>query len=297
MDLETTARMVCLAEASDREHTPYFIKRCVYAVAKKFGGDRKALNKAFAVCVAQAQKSGKLKKGSMSATKRGAAWSGTKKQEKSPFGFSLDKYEKMLARARQKAESRDVSLAVIYGQLHEELQIEQHVNPAGVKTAVAKAAGDLSALEKAADERSLVAVPGILANLLSSTLGSRGIVGEVGARPLLSAVDINPAGFGQDLKIMVQTFRNVLTDKVDWARVKARTKEALAQLKLIARGKITPERVLSILGDFFLKLGGVVQALVRGIPEKRAKNAALVLQYDFQEISDGFSLLAGTAEE
>jgi hypothetical protein len=298
MDIQTTVRMVYLAEAAaDKQgHTPYFIKRCVFAVAKKFGGDRKALDQAFGPCVKQAQKSGKLKKGSMEPTKKGIAWSGTKKREKSPFGFSMSAYEKMLARARQKKEARNVSLALIYSQLQEELQIEQHVDEAGVKTAVGKTAAELKKLKTASNE-SLVAIPGVLANLLSMTLGGAGVVGRAGARGLLSAVDINPASFAQDLKVMVGTFRNLVTSKIDWGRVKQKTEAAANQLALIPRGEITPERVLSILGDFFLKMEGVMKAVVRGISDKRAKNAALVLQYDMQEIREGLNLLAGTAEE
>lgn len=297
MDIETLVRMTYLVEADTTGHTPYFIKRCVYAVAKKSGGDREALDKAFAICVAQAQKRGDLKKGSMVPTKAGDAASETKKKEKSSFGFTMDKFDQMLAKAHQKKESRGDSLVRVYCELHEELQIEQHVDEGGVRKAVQRTADELKALEAAVESQSLVAIPGILANLLASTLGRAGIMGMLGARMLLTAVDINPASFGQDLKALALHFAKPLPHEIPWMQLKAKSKEALGQLKLITQGELTPERVISILGDFFLKMWALLRLIVKGIPEVRAKNAALVLQYDMQEISDGLTLLAGTAQE
>lgn len=293
MDIETTARMLWLVEGAGKGHTPYFIKRCVYAISKKEGGGRTALNKAFAICVAQAQKRGDLKKGSMEPTKDSVS----KKKTKSSSGFSLKRYDQQLKMAR----TENVSLVTVYAELQEELQIEQHVNEGGVKKAVHRTEAALTELSAAIDEQSLVSIPGILADLFSATLGRNSILGELGVRGLLSAVDLNPASFGQDLKIMVQTFKNVLINKIKWQAAEVAVKAARSELRGVLRtkeedGQLSQEGIISILGDFFIELKKVMTVLVRGIPEKRAKNAALVLQMDMEEISDGCIFLAGTAK-
>jgi len=298
LPMDVQARLLYLAEEKPR-HTPYFLKRCVYAVAKKNGGGRDALDKAFAICVAQAQKRGDLKKGSMQVTKRGAAWSGTKKQEPSPFGFSVDKYDKLLARARQGKQTEAVSLAGMYVQLHEDLQLEQNVDEAGFRSSLQRVQTELTTLASAFDSMSLVSFPGALAGLLTHTLGRKGILGKLGIHGLLSAVQINPAEIAQDLEVMVKTFRNVVTSNVDWNKAKAKVRQGLSILGKIAKAKdddgVSPEMVVSHLTDLYIVLGQLVQLFVDGIQEKRAKNAALVVRIDMRELSSAFMLLAGSA--
>lgn len=85
---------------ADRAHkTPLLVQHCVAAVADQYGGDTQ---KAFAICVAQLQKAGYLKPGSMELTA-----AGKKKQaehESEPDAKKkLAKYEKLLKAARSES--------------------------------------------------------------------------------------------------------------------------------------------------------------------------------------------------
>ena len=89
-----------------RKHTPSQLKRCVRAIVKKEVGDsgdqdlvRAAISKGFAICTAQLQKHGYLRKGSQDTTKIGATAGRSKSAEKG-HGSKVDEYEKMLAVAR-----------------------------------------------------------------------------------------------------------------------------------------------------------------------------------------------------
>jgi hypothetical protein len=82
--------------------TPDLVRHCVAAVAKQYGGDTQ---KAFAICVAQLQKNGYLKPGTMELTAAG------KKKEKEheaepDAAKKMASYEKLLKAAR-KTESSD----------------------------------------------------------------------------------------------------------------------------------------------------------------------------------------------
>lgn len=70
---------------------PVFLRRCVRAVAK----DGKPLSSAFAICVAQGQKSGNLKDGSVKATSKGKRLSKRKSSEKGA-GEKAAEYERLL---------------------------------------------------------------------------------------------------------------------------------------------------------------------------------------------------------
>lgn len=81
----------------ERPQTPPQVKHCVAKVAPKFGGDT---SKAFAICVAQMQKSGQLKKGSMTPTKKGKKNARSKAAQKGHADVVSD-YEKLLKTARE----------------------------------------------------------------------------------------------------------------------------------------------------------------------------------------------------
>ena len=76
---------------AEREQTPTAVKHCVAKVAPKYGGDT---SRAFAICVAQLQKAGQLKSGSMKATSKG-------KKAHTGNGAKLKSYEKLLKKARK----------------------------------------------------------------------------------------------------------------------------------------------------------------------------------------------------
>jgi len=80
-----------------RARVPVTVRRCVRAVAADKGVP---LDRAFAICVAQGQKSGALKPGSLSATKRGKA-AGRSKSREAGAAEKTAEYEKLLAGARQ----------------------------------------------------------------------------------------------------------------------------------------------------------------------------------------------------
>lgn len=80
--------------------TPDLVRHCVAAVAKQYGGDT---SKAFAICVAQLQKNGYLKPGTMELTAAGKAKE--KEHEAEPDAAKkLKAYEKLL-KANRKEES------------------------------------------------------------------------------------------------------------------------------------------------------------------------------------------------
>lgn len=81
------------------EATATFIKRCVRAVATEGGGGREALDRAFAICTAQAQKSGKLKPGTATPTKAGVTASRSKAAQ-SGHSAKMADYQNLLAAAR-----------------------------------------------------------------------------------------------------------------------------------------------------------------------------------------------------
>ena len=92
----------------ERKKTPPQLKRCVLAIAKKeIGGKdlddrglvRAAISKAFAICTANLQKHGYLKKKSQSPTKRGGK-SGRSKAGEKDHALKVAEYEKLLAKAR-----------------------------------------------------------------------------------------------------------------------------------------------------------------------------------------------------
>lgn len=94
--MSVKAQMYALLESLDeRAPTPVGVKHCVAKVAPKYGGDT---SRAFAICVAQMQKSGQLKPGTMQATAKGKK---AHKGEKGS-GTKLKKYEKLLKKAREK---------------------------------------------------------------------------------------------------------------------------------------------------------------------------------------------------
>lgn len=77
--------------------TPDLVRHCVAAVAKEYGGD---VDKAFAICVAQLQKSGYLKPGTMELTAAGKAKE--KEHEAEPDAKKkLAAYEKFLKAAKE----------------------------------------------------------------------------------------------------------------------------------------------------------------------------------------------------
>lgn len=79
---------------------PEMLKRCVYAVASE-DPSRKELNKAFAVCTAMYQKKGYMTKGDgMKLTKAGKTHARRKARDRADSGFSVGRYEKLLAVAR-----------------------------------------------------------------------------------------------------------------------------------------------------------------------------------------------------
>lgn len=91
--------------------TPPLIRRCVLAVADRYGGDT---SKAFAICVAQAQKRGDLKPGSMRLTSQGKKRQDSKVQDKD-HAKKMKKYEKLLKKAR-KSRSESVELFTYPGE-------------------------------------------------------------------------------------------------------------------------------------------------------------------------------------
>jgi len=90
-----------LLRIEERKPTSPQMKRCVYSIASKEGGDRKALSKAFAICTAHLQKHGYLKDGSSRPTAKGKSAGKSKAAEKG-HGYKVSAYEKILKRARSK---------------------------------------------------------------------------------------------------------------------------------------------------------------------------------------------------
>lgn len=84
------------------ERTAAFVKRCVRAVASKEADPsaRASIDKAFAICVAQGQKMGRLKPGSGEPTKLGQKVTRSKAAEKG-HAEKLSAYEKLLASSRK----------------------------------------------------------------------------------------------------------------------------------------------------------------------------------------------------
>ena len=81
--------------------TPDLVRHCVAAVAKQYGGDTQ---KAFAICVAQLQKNGYLKPGTMELTAAGKKKE--KEHEAEPDAKKkLAAYEKLLKAAREESRS------------------------------------------------------------------------------------------------------------------------------------------------------------------------------------------------
>jgi len=84
--------LVDVVELVERRKTPPQLKRCVRAVALQNGGD---VSKAFAICTAQLQKHGYLKKGTAMPTKAGKASGRSKAAEKEHMN-KLGDYEMLL---------------------------------------------------------------------------------------------------------------------------------------------------------------------------------------------------------
>lgn len=299
MDIETQARMLCLAEAEDKpDRTPYFVKRCVYAVAKKNGGGREALNKAFAICVAQAQKSGKLKKGSMEPTKTGEKDSKAKKDEPSQYGFSVDAYEKVLSRARKKAKSEGVTLSRIYFQLCEDLQLEQHADMAKFGRAVKEAVSSAKSLQRALKEKSIETTPGHMARLVTLTMGSKGVMGALGLTGLLGAVGAaRGSELGAHFEVMLAKFRGAKTgEHMEWARASAKAAQLGRELEMLHAakkdGEPDLESIVSSLSDVYLLLGQLAKLLVDGLEDPGAKRAAEVVRYDMRGLGQSFLTLS-----
>lgn len=295
VDLETTARMLYLVEAGDEGHTPYFLKRCVYAIAKKEGGGREALNKAYAICVAQAQKRGDLKKGTMQPTKSGDAASATKKKEKSPFGFSLKWFDQQLANARKKTES--VTLAGVYFQLCEDLQLEQHVDMGKFKSAITQAVASAKSLQTALKAQSAVAAPGYMAQLVTLTLGSKGVMGALGLTGLLGAVGAtNSKELAQHFEIMLARFRTAQPGpKMAWDRAAmkaAQLASELGNLKQHGGAESDMEAIVSSLSDVYLLLGQLAQVFVDGLTDDASKRAAEVVRFDMRGLGQSFMTLS-----
>jgi Cdc6-like AAA superfamily ATPase len=83
--------------------TPDLVRHCVAAVAKQHGGD---VQKAFAICVAQLQKAGYLKPGTIELTAAGKAKE--KEHEAEPDAAKkLASYEKLLKAARKTEAAED----------------------------------------------------------------------------------------------------------------------------------------------------------------------------------------------
>lgn len=78
--------------------TPPFVKRCVRAVAKRYDGD---VSRAFAICVAQYQDSGHLRKGTMQMTKKGEQYA-AEKLATDDHAKKVGEYKRQLKRARLK---------------------------------------------------------------------------------------------------------------------------------------------------------------------------------------------------
>lgn len=83
---------------AERPQTPAVLKRCVADVAPKYGGDT---SRAFSICVASLQKSGRLEPGTVEPTTLGKKVSKAKAAQKD-YGAKLSKYEKLLKKARKK---------------------------------------------------------------------------------------------------------------------------------------------------------------------------------------------------
>lgn len=301
MDTETYARMLLLVEAEDKPgHTPYFLKRCVYAVAKKNGGGRDALNKAFAICVAQAQASGKLKKGSMEPTKSGTKDSKAKKGEPSEYGFSVDAYEKVLARARKKkkATSEGVTLSKVYFQLCEDLQLEQHVDMAKFGSAVKEAVAAAGSLQRSLKERSIAAAPGHMAKLVNLTMGSKGVMGALGLTGLLGAVGAAKGSeLGAHFEVMLAKFRGAKAgNAMEWDRASAKAAQLGRELSMLHAakkdGEPDLESIVSSLSDVYLLLGQLSKLLVDGLEDPGAKKAAEVVRYDMRGLGQSFMTLS-----
>ncbi len=83
---------------AERPQTPAFIKHCVAKVAPKYGGD---VSRAFSICVAQMQKSGRLEPGSIDPTAMGKKVAKAKKKQPG-HGKKVASYEKLLKKAKKR---------------------------------------------------------------------------------------------------------------------------------------------------------------------------------------------------
>ena len=276
---------------------PEFLKRCVFAIASK-DPTPKTLNKAFAVCISQYQKKGYLAKGKGSkaaVTSKGTEYDKQKKGEKSKSGFSVSKYEKLLAMVRrQRNESVDPptgsmsTVVQIYTELHEELIGEMQMNAGKFDAAIRELKTTVSALERAAAEKSLTALPGFMAQLVTYSLGRAGLMGAMQLTGLLSAVDAeNPATLGKNFQRMLDSFRTADGASVDWAKVSTKVKVLKRLVTDIEKSKKSdgmpnPDAVVSLLGDVYLVLGQLAKIFSDGVADRQAKKAATVVQYDMR---------------
>lgn len=87
--------------------TPTTVKHCVTKLAAKYGGDT---SKAFAICVAQMQKAGYLKKGSVQSTSKGKKADKRHASEKEA-GKKMKSYERFLKAARKRKEEAEAEEA------------------------------------------------------------------------------------------------------------------------------------------------------------------------------------------
>ena len=93
-----------------KKKNPAQLRRCVRAILKGKGIDspnREQLSSAFAICTAQLQKGGYLKRGTRDVTKKGATRSRSKAAELG-HGSKVAEYEKMLQGARTEGVENDV---------------------------------------------------------------------------------------------------------------------------------------------------------------------------------------------
>lgn len=272
------------AEAQTQGH-PLIVKRCVYAIAQK-DPTPAGLSKAFAICIANAQKRGALKKGTGSSlTGKGKEAEKEKEQTPSDSGYSDSAYEKLLANVRKlrkgKSESvieairrrrrkRDLSclkgesIVNLYCELHREILGEDvKKSPKDLRAAISGISDSIRSMKLMAKAKSSAALPGVLRQLSTYALGGNGklgVLGALGIQGLETAVGLKT---GQDVDKALATLQTAIEDSdvdFDWSVVDQKIK-SLNTLANDLEGTLDPSELTSLLADVFIDLAGLFQPL------------------------------------
>lgn len=286
-------------EEKGKERHPLHIQRCVYAIAQK-DPTPEGLSKAFAICIAKAQKAGKLEPGSNKPTAAGKARDKGMAQEPSESGFTKEKYEKLLALARaQRKESLDdgATLAGCWYAAHREILGEEARKD--MKQFRAAVAGIGAAVKEfralAADDALRLQVPAFISRVATHALGTSlkpGIASAMGMGGLLSAAGVgSQREIGTAIMGLLDALRDSPSTRLPWADLQKRAAAiALAASDLEETAK--PGELVSILMDLFVDLARFAALVADGAASAGVKAAAMDVATAMKNAAKGFRILA-----